>query len=355
MIIFDMVVVGSGGGPDETNLSAYLLKPRRARWEDGVLALEAGSGQGALNQLLQRNPHLFDSPSDLDDHEPRVFSASEIYNLVRCYLITHAHLDHINSLVVSAGSFGAPRKRVYSTKQTLQDLELLFSDRIWPNLASWNEEDDSHKLLYSILRTDNKYKSIFPDVSVRTLPLNHGRNESGHYESAAFFIRHEPSSREFLFFGDVEPDILAEKPQTIHVWRAAAPKIPDTLSSIFIECSWPSGREDETLYGHLTPEHLVDELTTLAGEVVRFRSSSQPQPRARPARKRQKKNPPSTEDLRSALHGVRVFIMHCKDDVNGVHDRPVRDIIVEQVRDLVVARGLGADILGAVQGMHIEI
>jgi len=61
------------------------------------------------------------------------------------------------------------------------------------------------------------------------------------------------------------------------------------------------------------------------------------------------------EDLGSALHGVRVFIMHCKDDVNGVHDRPVRDIIVEQVRDLVVARGLGADILGAVQGMHIEI
>lgn len=127
-----------------------------------------GSGQGALNQLLQRNPHLFDCPSDSDDQEPRVFSASEIYNLVRyvarapsfdhclhvgilrCYLITHAHLDHINSLVVSAGSFGAPRKRVYATKQTLQDLEILFSDRIWPNLASWNEEDDSHKLLYSV-------------------------------------------------------------------------------------------------------------------------------------------------------------------------------------------------------------
>ena len=146
---------------------------------------------------------------------------------------------------------------------------------------------------------------------------------------------------------------MAEKPQTINVWRAAAPKIPDTLSSIFIECSWPSGREDETLYGHLTPEHLVDELTTLAGEVVKFRLSSQPQTRSRPARKRQKKNPPSIQDLRSALHGVRVFIMHCKDDVSGVHDRPVRDIIVEQVRDLVVARGLGADILGAVQGMHI--
>lgn len=50
-----------------------------------------GSGQGALNQLLQRNPHLFDSPSDLDDHAPRVFSASEIYNLVR-YVVCAPHL-----------------------------------------------------------------------------------------------------------------------------------------------------------------------------------------------------------------------------------------------------------------------
>jgi len=65
------------------------------------------------------------------------------------YLLTHAHLDHINSLVVSAGSLRGPRKRVYALKQTLNDLELVFSDRIWPNLASWKEDDDSFKLLYS--------------------------------------------------------------------------------------------------------------------------------------------------------------------------------------------------------------
>lgn len=69
--------------------------------------------------------------------------------LYRCFLLTHAHLDHINSLVVSAGSLRGPRKRVCGLKQTLEDLELVFSDRIWPNLASWKEEDDELKLLYS--------------------------------------------------------------------------------------------------------------------------------------------------------------------------------------------------------------
>lgn len=67
-----------------------------------------------------------------------------------CFLISHAHLDHVNSLVISAGSLSGPRKRLYAAKQTLTDLESVFSDRIWPNLASWNEDDDDHKLLYTM-------------------------------------------------------------------------------------------------------------------------------------------------------------------------------------------------------------
>lgn len=64
-------------------------------------------------------------------------------------MLSHAHLDHINSLVLSAGSFQGSRKRVYGLQETMQDLELVFSGRIWPNLASWKEDDDEVKLLYS--------------------------------------------------------------------------------------------------------------------------------------------------------------------------------------------------------------
>jgi cAMP phosphodiesterase len=67
----------------------------------------------------------------------------------RCFLITHAHLDHVNSLIVSAGSLGGSRKRIFATEQTLRDLETVFADRIWPNLASWKEDDDSFRYLYT--------------------------------------------------------------------------------------------------------------------------------------------------------------------------------------------------------------
>ncbi|KAF8964116.1 cyclic-AMP phosphodiesterase [Flammula alnicola] len=354
--VFDLVVVGAGGGPDETNLSAYLVKPHNAEWEDGILALEAGSGQGTLAQLLRRDPCIFHPLKTKSENTGKVHSASDIYSFVRCFLLTHAHLDHINSLVVSAGSLRGSRKRVYGLKQTLQDLELVFSDRIWPNLASWKEDDDAVKLLYSTLISDGKYKVVFPDISVRTMPLNHGRNALGQYDSAAFFIRHEPSHREFLFFGDVEPDIVADKPQTINVWRAAAPKIPETLSTIFIECSWPSGRKDDLLFGHLTPEHLVDELAALATEVVKHRqTTTQSETRRRPLRKRQKRNSLTPADLKDALAGVRIYIIHCKDDMNSDSDRPIRDVIVDQVRRIVEDKGLGAKILAAEQGARIAI
>lgn len=122
-----------------------------------------GSGQGALAQLLQQSSDIFGQNAD-----DRVYSAAEIYSFVkqvfymlycsltpsyvttaRAYYITHAHLDHINSLVISAGSLKGPRKRVYAFEQVLKDLEIVFSDRIWPNLASYDEQDEDFKLLYS--------------------------------------------------------------------------------------------------------------------------------------------------------------------------------------------------------------
>ncbi|KAL0578242.1 3',5'-cyclic-nucleotide phosphodiesterase pde1 [Marasmius crinis-equi] len=344
--VFDMLVVGSGGGPDETNLSSYLLKRAGTAWEDGIMAVEAGSGPGALNRLLRRNPKLFD----------KCYSAADIYSFVRCYLLSHAHLDHINGLVISAGSLSGPRKRVYGTKRALQDLETVFSDRIWPNLASWDEDDDGYKLLYSIAYVNASYQSILPDISIQTMPLNHGTNESGVYESAAFFIRDDPSQREFIFFGDVEPDSLATIPRSIHVWRLAAPKIPDKVSTIFIECSWPLGRSNDSLYGHLNPEHFKNELLALATEVYNHRTGTKTGRSPKPQRKRQKRNPVAMNDLKGVLTGLRVYVIHCKDELKSIDpdSRPMREVILEQVTSLMEPLELGVEILAAVPGMHIR-
>ncbi len=212
------------------------------------------------------------------------------------------------------------------------------------------------------------------------MPVWHGQNDTlGDYESSAFFIRHDPTGQEFLFFGDVSPDSLSSKPQTISVWRAAAPKIPSTLSTIFIECSWPSGRSDEQLYGHLSPEHLVDELTALAAEVAAVRSAAAATATATAAKsshestasyvaaasaadkpkrkKRRRRNRSVDADSKPSepLAGLRIYVIHCKEDLEREFSRPIYHVIRDQVESLVRAKGLGAEVLSAEQGMTISM
>ncbi|KIM53718.1 hypothetical protein SCLCIDRAFT_1222584 [Scleroderma citrinum Foug A] len=350
MPVFDIVVVGSGGGLDETNLSGYLLKPCNASWNDGIIALEAGSGHGALGHILKRNPTVFSEPA-ADDESPKKITPFTVYSKVKCFLLTHAHLDHISSLVMSAGSMGGDSKCIYGSPQTLKDLETIFSGRIWPKLAGYDEDNPLCRLVYQALSDDGTYKSIFPDVSVRNATISHGKNESGIYESSCFFVKHVPTGHEFIFFGDVEPDSIAQNPRNVIVWRAAAPKIPHDLSVIFIECSYPAGRPIDALYGHLSPEHLVQEMLNLATEVVLARSSS----RAKKGRlrKKKKKDMTSPEVLHNALAGLRVYIMHCKETYTS--DRPINHVISDQCRDLLKPHNLGVEILTADQGMQIII
>jgi hypothetical protein len=50
--------------------------------------------------------------------------------------------------VLSAGSLGS-QKQVYARKQTLKNLEDVFADRLWPNLASYNKNDPHVMLVYT--------------------------------------------------------------------------------------------------------------------------------------------------------------------------------------------------------------
>ncbi|CCM03842.1 uncharacterized protein FIBRA_05991 [Fibroporia radiculosa] len=252
-----------------------------------------------------------------------------------------------------------PSRLVLGAQHTLKDIENIFSGGVWPKLASWSPED-SLPLLLSDLPTNGQYKSIFPQVSARMMPISHGnRDASETYESVAYFIRHDSTAREFLFFGDVEPDSVSSKPQNGSVWRAAAEKIPHVLDTVFIECSWPSGRNDDQLYGHLSPEHLSIELTTLATEVIKFRTRTETKSdfgsddEATRSRKRQRRESISPVSLRGALSGLRVFVIHCKDDLQNKQDGLIRQTIAAEVRSLVEAQDLGLEVIAVEPGIRI--
>jgi len=196
------------------------------------------------------------------------------------------------------------------------------------------------------------------------MPVTHGLTKTGSvYESAAYFLRNNVTERELLFFGDVEPDSISSKPQTINVWREAAPRIPHTLASIFIECSWTSDRPDNLLFGHLNPLHLADELVALALEVYKVKNCLKSDsvvvaegvagPDTR-ARKKKKLNPIPLESLQGMLDGVTVHIMHCKSDVGGKYSGPISQVIGAEVRALVEKKGLGVEIVVLEQGTRIR-
>jgi len=107
------------------------------------------------------------------------------------------------------------------------------------------------------------------------------------YNSTAFFIRDTNSGREIIIFGDVEPDSISMLPRNEQVWAMAAPKIVSGhLTAIFIECSYDDSREDELLFGHMTPSHLMVELKKLADMVARGYASELHSKAMSPKRKR---------------------------------------------------------------------
>ena len=91
-------------------------------------------------------------------------------------------------------------------------------------------------------------------------------------DSTAFFITHKGHDRDVLFFGDVEPDCVSKAPRNRQVWSHAAERFAEgRLNAIFLECSFPRNHPTEFLYGHLSVEHLFDELRVLAQMVKRYR------------------------------------------------------------------------------------
>ena len=88
------------------------------------------------------------------------------------------------------------------------------------------------------------------------------------YDSSAYFIRDIVTGSEILIFGDLEPDSVSLSPRNKHVWSEAAPKIASgALTGIFIECSYDDSQSTDTLFGHLAPRFLIEELQVLAMEV----------------------------------------------------------------------------------------
>ena len=256
-------------------------------------------------------------------------AAHFVRNLITTYLITHPHLDHISGFVINTAGFQhtSRPKRLAGLPSTIDAFKThIFNDTIWPNLS----DEDGGVGLVSYMRLaeggnlaigegeGRGYIEVCDGLAVKGWSVSHGKcmhnhgkrgSGSGHsieqfndsfsrrasasattpnslqhgrehfavepcvIDSSAFFLRDDHTGHEILIFGDVEPDSLSLSPRTHQVWADAAPKIASgLLKAVLIESSYDESQSDETLFGHLSPRHIIAELQALASKVTAYKA-----------------------------------------------------------------------------------
>ncbi|BGP28212.1 cAMP-specific phosphodiesterase [Rhodotorula toruloides] len=361
---------GCGGGPIETNLSSFLIKPYGRKWTDGCTGLEGGSTIGALAHLVERNPYAFEGFGlgigvDADELEQSAQgrvgakkqvgvgregggkAAGRIWDIIRCFAVTHAHLDHIAGLIISSAACRPPPKPVYGIQRTIANIERVMDGGPWPVLGGWDDSVTIGRAYHykHIPMPNHPSLPLSDSLSFTAFPLSHGTDPSffhknkkrGHaastgdgnaclvecYDSTAFFVREEESGKEMLFFGDVEPDSISQRSLNRDIWKVAAPKIArGDLSIIFLECSYPVrlavpplsehlwihkashraqwSQPKDKLFGHFSPPYILEEMEVLAELVIEARKAI---------------DESQEEAERDPLRDVIVVIQHIKDDI----------------------------------------
>ncbi|ODQ82379.1 hypothetical protein BABINDRAFT_158986 [Babjeviella inositovora NRRL Y-12698] len=310
MSSFEVTVLGASGGPIDGKTCALLVKPASLSYAEilatndceSVVAIDAGTSLSGIGEAIMHHQRL--QPKTLKDmpfsdfylqNSPQTNLLLDFYRdslplkqyinvptttpfqelcelapleyaalllrLLSCYCVTHPHLDHVAGLVINSPVFcdyGIPRKRIHGLRQTTEALQKhCFNGVIWPDLA--------RDFLSMSVMEPEKWYPLNLHYSVLPYELAHGKTNGDKdvYTSTAFLLKDTTDSY-LLVFGDCESDVHSDHPRNFAVWTGVAPLIRDgKLKSIIIECSTPSMAACINLYGHLSPDFLIQELLTL--------------------------------------------------------------------------------------------
>lgn len=308
---FVVVPLGVNGGLTEDNLSSYLLAPKG---ETNFIALDAGTLFAGLRQarIFESLPEIA-VPAD----SPLTFEGLVLKNHLKAYLISHAHLDHVAGLIINSPDDS--NKEILGTASTIDYLrDSLFNWKAWPNFGDDGEGFQLKKYHYVRLEPGKAHQIANTAMTVTPFALSHSN-----YASTAFLIG--AGDAYALYFGDVGPDDVEKSDLMKQVWTAVAPLVKEKkLKGIFLEVSYPDGRPDQQLFGHLTPAWMIKELTVLAQLV------NAPQPK-------------------KALTGLTVIVTHIKP----VFERDQSP--VDKIRkELEQQNDLGVKFVIAEQGERLE-
>lgn len=248
---FICVVLGSGGGPREDNVSGYMIWPKGATEE--AIFFDPGVLTVGIRRADEMN-NLWDFSPPTDTSLTR---EGWILQNAKAYLISHAHLDHIAAMVINSPEDS--KKQIIGLPETLSHLQdHVFNWALWPNFGDRGVEPHLGKYTYIELEEGRITPIENTSLRVEAYELAHDGGTSTAFllESRGYYL---------LLCGDTGPDQVQETKHLHRVWERIAPLIrEERLLGILLEVSYTSDRPDHLLFGHLTPYWIMEELRQLA-------------------------------------------------------------------------------------------
>ncbi|GAC26516.1 probable 3',5'-cyclic-nucleotide phosphodiesterase [Paraglaciecola mesophila KMM 241] len=250
---FELVVLGDSGGIQDGNLSAFLL---RSVTEPNYVALDAGTLVNGINQSVKQG--AFDDLAIVDDDKWGK-AGSILRHHVKGYLISHAHLDHINGMLVASPEDS--KKSIYAIPSVNTMIgETYFNGKAWANFSDRGIPPLLNKYHVVDLLPGKTAPIANTALHVTAFSLSHP------VESSAFVIEHGDDI--FVYFGDTGPDIVEKQDKLDAIWTYLAKQVKHKkLRGVIIETSFENERPHNLLFGHLTPELLMGELRSLATKI----------------------------------------------------------------------------------------
>ncbi|KAJ3078416.1 hypothetical protein HDU99_000597 [Rhizoclosmatium hyalinum] len=119
------------------------------------------------------------------------------------------------------------------------------------------------------------------------------------------------------------------------MWNSVAPLVSSKrLKALMIECSFPDSTPTSSLFGHLTPKLVIQELRVLAQAVLDLGKSG------------------CSATIENVLQGFTVIIQHVKESIDAVRAEGGRDSAVEKiVQELGEQNNLGVKFIFAHQNI----
>ena len=239
---FKVIPLGVKGGLDESNLSAYLVA---ASGNDQFICLDAGTIYKGLELTAQKKIFKSSNPSVIQQ------------NNINSYFISHAHLDHTAGLIMNSPNDKA--KNLYGLASVLDVFKKnYFTWSAWANFGNEGEAPILKKYSYQTLIPKVEIPIDKTGLFVTPFLLSHVNP----YESTAFLVRNQDAY--LLYLGDTGPDRVEQSTQLAQLWQTIAPLvIKNQLKAIFIEVSFDNSVSEKALFGHLTPNLLMEEMVKL--------------------------------------------------------------------------------------------